>query len=599
MGLGTLTDRSTGETILDTFFNDVHSALNGDFVGRNTGSGAAETGKNLGTNAIPWGTVYANSMVLNGSAVDTSLLTAPKNRIVSGATRSGSNQPQFITPNGAAASFTVDGATTNLVLDVDGATVTVSTDITKSSLTVGPSTTATALIDDADAADQESTRTWGEIDSEKESITVDTMGAEFQSFIGQYQIISHGSEYFLGYIKSATEISNCFRGYFTNSSGAPLNRDVFSNNDTLTVLSTGWVFVENDGATVDVTYTTPVRSFTAPGSPATGDYWYDLANETWKRYDGATFQIINRTLVAVVGIDSSNCVCARSFDFYAKYETTNEADFDLNSTEIIELKSQGTRVNVAGFSYDFGFNQENWNITTDLAGSADMYNATEQASTTYYAYLKDTGDTVFSDISPYYRPDLLGYYHPHNPWRCLAEAFNDSSNDLDYIFSSKYKMRRKWDLRDNGALTITGTTSDPTKASTATIDNFFWRRDGRYLEGTVSYSQPNATGAAAGSGDYVIELPNSLVMDLEFITAYSTVEGAGGFTTTNVIGYGIGGNQGTNQYPLVAVAHDSTNLRVFISESGNGVWSSAFAPFSIGAVFVFLTIRVPIVGWND
>ena len=36
MGTGTLTDRASGQIILDTFFNDIHSVLNGDFVGRNS-----------------------------------------------------------------------------------------------------------------------------------------------------------------------------------------------------------------------------------------------------------------------------------------------------------------------------------------------------------------------------------------------------------------------------------------------------------------------------------------------------------------------------------------------------------------------------------
>lgn len=400
MGTGTLTDRSTGEVILDTFFNETNSALNGDFVGRNA-SGIATLGQNLGTNALPWGTIFSTNLVLNGSSVDTSLLTAPKNRIVSGEVRSASNQPQFIDPNGAAASFILRGLTTNLVLDIDGSTVTVNTDITKSSLTVGPSGSATALIDDLLAADQEDTKVYGEYKSVNETITVDTMGAEFQAFIGSWQIVEItgvATEYALVFVKSTTELTNAYRGFFTDSSSNPVNRTGFTNNDTVTVLSTGWVFVENNATTVDVTYTTPVKSFTSPSGPATGDYWYDLSAETWKRYDGATFQIINRTLVGVVGIDATNCVCARSFDFYQKYSDTNNSEFQINSTSIVELKDQNTKVNVYGSEIDFGLNHENWNITTDLAASTDMYNATEQASTEYYAYVKDDGDTALSDI---------------------------------------------------------------------------------------------------------------------------------------------------------------------------------------------------------
>ena len=461
MGTSTLTDRSTGQTILDTFFNDIHGALNSDFVGRNS-SGVATLGQNLGTNALPWGSLYATSFILNGSAVDTSLLTAPKNRIVSGAVRSGSNQPLFITPNGAAASFTVDGATTNLVLDVDGAAVTVSTDITKSSLTVGPSTTATALVDESTAADQAATRTWGEYGAEKETITVDNMGAEFQTYIGQWQIIEItgvGTEYALAYIKSTTELTNVFRGFFFDSSGNPVQRTGFTDNDTITILSTGWVFVENDGATVDVSYVTPIRSYTAPSSPATGDYWYDMDNQTWKRYDGASFQIINRTLIGVVGIDSTNCVCARSFDFYQEYDEKNDSEFTINSTEIVEMKYNDSKVNIYGSEYNFYGNLESWNITTDLAGSADMYNATEQASTVYYGYMTDEGETYVADIEPQYRPDLRGWYNPHNPWRCLFAAYNDSGSDITMVDDVRFggeKREKNATIRDEKSDTTEG-----------------------------------------------------------------------------------------------------------------------------------------------
>ena len=432
MGSSTLTNRASGQTILDTFFNDIHSAMNGDFVGRNT-SGVATLGQNLGTNAIPWGVGYMNSLVLNGSAVDTSLLTAPKNRIVSGKTRAASNQPQFIDPNGAAASFILEATATDLVLDIDGAAVQVAADITKSALTVGPSTTATCLVNDVNAADDEYTKTSGEYGAQNETLSVDNMGAEFQAYIGQWvivQIAGVATEYALAFVKSATELTNVYRGFLYDSSAAPVNRTAFTNNDVITVLSTGWVFIENDGATVDVSYTNPIKSFVAPSGPATGDYWYDLANETWKRYDGASWQIINRTLVGVVGIDSANCVCARSFDFYQKYEDTNNIELEILSTSVVQIKNDNAKINVYGSELHFGFNHESWNITTDLAGSADMYQATEQASTYYYFYLKDTGETVISDISPYYRPDLLGSYHPHNPWRMVGRCFNDSGSDI-------------------------------------------------------------------------------------------------------------------------------------------------------------------------
>lgn len=428
MGVGTLNNRSAGQTILDTFFNDIHGALDGDFVGRDS-SGVAASGQNLGTAAYPWGTVRATTLVLAGSAVDTSKLTSPVNRIISAKLRSSSNQPAFITPNGAAASFILKGATTNLVVDINGTPITVSTDITKSSLTVAPSSQNTCLVNDTEASGQEDTRLWGEVQHRK-AITIDTAGTNITSKVGKYAAFKIGTEYFIALVESSTKLSHAYRGFYFDSSLNPLNRTKFSNNDTITLMSLGWVFVDQDAATIDVSYANPKWSFTSPSAPSTGDYWYDLANKMWKRYDGATFVIINRIYVGQVIIDTTNCVAARCVDVYGTYKKDNDLRIDLSTTEIAIASKPYASLNVAGFDLQFGFSLPTWNITTDLAGSADMYNAAEQASTLYYLYVKDTGAVVISDISPYFRLDLFGEYHPHNPWRCVGAAVNDGSSNF-------------------------------------------------------------------------------------------------------------------------------------------------------------------------
>lgn len=428
MGSGTLTDRSTGQTILQEFFNDIHGALDGDFVGRNS-SGVATSGQNLGTAAVPWGTIRGSTLVLGGVAIDTSQITSVVNRIISGKKRSTSNQPAFITPNGAAASFVLAGATTNLVLDINGSSVTVTTDITKSSLSTAPSSQNTCLVNDADAAGQHDTRLWGEREHTK-AITVDTMGTNISSIVGSYAAFKVNSEYFWAYVESTTKLSKCYRGYFYNSSLAPLNRGVLTDNDTITLMKTGWVFVQNDATTVDVSYTNPVYDFTSPTSPATGDYWYDLGNTEWKRYDGATWQVINRTLVGMVVMDSTNCVAARCLPFYGNYKDTNTIPLEISTTEIVAASQPFGKVNVNGTDIHFGDSLTKWNITSVLATSADLYDSTEQASRMYYMYVKDTGATVISDISPYTDHLRLGKYHPHNPWRCVGMAYNNGSSNL-------------------------------------------------------------------------------------------------------------------------------------------------------------------------
>lgn len=428
MGSNTLNARSAGQTILDTFFNDFNTALGGDFIGRNS-SGVPSSGQNLGTTSVPWGAINAQSLILNGTAVDASKIVSPVNRIISGAKRSSSNQPAFITPNGAAPSFIVTGSIVSLVYDVNGTAYTISTDITKGSLTPAPSSSNTCVINDAAATGQSDTRLWGEPEHRK-VLTVSSMGSNISGKVGKFCAFKIGTEYFIGLVDSSTQISHCRRGYFYDSSINPVNRSTFSNGATITLMNLGWVFADIDQATIDVSFNPPVWSNVAPSSPATGDYWYDFSNKEWKRYDGATFQIINRVLIGNVVLDSANCVAARCIDFYAAYSSDNTISLDVSTTEIAIMSKPNSKVNVAGNIYDFAEFLQGWNITTDLAGTHDMYSATEQASTVYYFYLKDDGRAVISDISPYFRNDLLGRYHPHNPWRCVGIAYNDGSSNI-------------------------------------------------------------------------------------------------------------------------------------------------------------------------
>lgn len=429
MGTNTLTNRAAGETILDTFFNTIHQALNGDFVGRNT-SGVPTSGQNLGTLSIPWGAVRATSLILNGDAVDTSQITSPVNRIISGAVRTTSNQPAYIKPTGSAASFQILGSAVTLNFDVNGTSCALSSNLTKSSLTVAPSSNNTCLVDDALAADQDDTRLWGETYHRKH-ITVDNMGSNITALVGKFATFKHGSEYFLAFVESTTKLSKCYRGFFYDSTIAPLNRDVFTNNDTITLMSTGWIFLEDDSATIDVTYTNPVWAQTSPSSPSTGDYWYDMTNQVWKRYDGATFVQIDRTFVGIAVIDATNCVAARSVEYFANHSDACDLMIEVESVTKVRMKKSLNSVVSFGRNLVFGpSNLPTWDITASLATGADMIDATEQASRMYYLYISDYGKLIMSDIHPHRRDDFCGYYHPHNTWRCIGQAYNSSGSDI-------------------------------------------------------------------------------------------------------------------------------------------------------------------------
>ena len=425
--------------------------MNSDFVGRNS-SGVPTSGQALGTAAIPWGTLRTTSLIVNGTVIDSDLSAAPQNRVISGAVRSTSSHPAYIQPS-ASLAFTVLGSTTNLLINVNGTSVSVATNILKTGITAGPSATHTCLVNDTDAADQAATKIWGEYEVRKE-IAVDTMGATMEAKVGQwiaFSIAGVGTEYAMGFLESSLKISRVKRGHFMNSSLAPVNRTGYSNNDTITLLGLGWVFMDDDATTVDVSYNNPVWSYTQPSSPATGDYWFDLANQTWKRYDGAAFQIIGRTFIGTIAVTDTAVVGARAEDFYVSTSNNiNTIDLEVQTTEIVRARNPFGKIFVAGTLLDFGNHIPTWNITTQLATSADMYSATEQASTNYYLYISKTGQALISDIEPYFRTEWDGWYHPHNTWRAVGICFNNGSSNIVGAESYAYSTGSFWFTAGNG-----------------------------------------------------------------------------------------------------------------------------------------------------
>lgn len=437
MGTNSLTNVTSG-TIEPSNINDVIDAFNEDFVGRNS-SGDATSGQNLGTASIPWGTVRTDQMILNGTEISPNS-GFPTNGVISGAVRSAtSNQPAFLQAAGSGngLSVTLLASSTDLVYDVDGSEFTLTSDIVLGGLTAAPSTNNTCLVNDSTAADQVYTRIWGETQAGR-NIGIDTVGSEISSLTETFQCFSlnNGSstEYLLAFVAltGASDLNRIYRGWFFDSSLAPVQRIVFSNNDTFTLLQANWLFLDSDLSTLEATTTNPVWSAVEPSSPSTGDYWFDLSASSWKRYNGSAFVDTDRIFVGIAVCDDTDCIATRSVDFARFHKKEKNLKWGVLSNTEAQFTFQSSTISVFGNDLQYNFTLPKWDITTDLAPSSDLYNATEQASTRYYFYIKDTGETVISDVEPQVRYDLKGYYNPHNPWRCVGWAFNNGSSNLDY-----------------------------------------------------------------------------------------------------------------------------------------------------------------------
>lgn len=436
MGTETLPDNTTvaaGLVVSSADFLTTNAALQGAFVGRNT-SGVPSAGQSNGTALIPWGDMRCTDLIVGGQSIDVSGLTAAPNRIISGKTRTTSGQPYFLDPDGAAATVTILGAATDLSLSINGTVVAVDTDIIETGLTVAPGTNNTCAINDSRFADQPESKYFGEIDSEYPTITIDAVGSEISALVGQMVALKTAtSEIMFGWLKSATEFMSVKRGFFFDSANAPIVRETIADNDILTLMKTGWIFITNDGTTVDVSYLTPVYSFDSPGSPATGQYWYDLTNNVWKRYSGADFVTINRMLLGVAIIDSSNCIAARSFDFYQDFKDDNTIDLEIFSDEVVRTKSVESWINVYGTELRYQ------NSMVGFDNTADMESGSVAASTQYYLYLSTDGEPYISTERPLNRSgDLKGRYHPYNNWRYIGRADTDTTSDWLSAVSDYY-----------------------------------------------------------------------------------------------------------------------------------------------------------------
>jgi hypothetical protein len=416
--------KSAGDVVDQNWFNLLRGALKGVFLPRDASTGVVTTEReDIGSALYPWGTVYADFLNVGGSIIDFGMINGEENGIISGKTRSNSAFPDFLRASGTTNSVTLQAASTNLVLNIAGTGTTYTSDITETGLTTATSSNNTALINDATLTGAFTTRHKGEDDT---SIIIDAAGSEITSRVGQYVTFKVGSEYFIAYVKSSTELLNCYRGFFFDSSGNPISRSAISDNDMLTLMSTGWVFAEDDATTIDVSYKTPIFSNSTPSTPTTGDYFYDMVNQLWKRYDGSSFVTVNRILVGIVVIDGTACVATRCMHFDKNYLQHTVAKVKYLSAARLIVGIPEFDINVYGVNVPNKFTPYQWDITTDLESGL-----TETASRTYYAYVSETGKPVLSDIKPYNNlGELQGWYHPHNSWRAVASVDNDASSNF-------------------------------------------------------------------------------------------------------------------------------------------------------------------------
>lgn len=142
-------------------------------------------------------------------------------------------------------------------------------------------------------------------------------------------------------------------------------------------------------------------------------------------------------------------------------------------------------------------------------------------------------------------------------------------------------------------MTITGSISNPTKATSPTVDAAAWRRSGDSMEIVYSYRSNAGSGGSAGSGTYKFQLPSGYSIDFTKVTQGAESAGLGVVGSCSAI-------NGSANFDGVVCTDSSTSVALYI---GNDSIALAFLgssniPLNAESWLTFIA-KVPIVGWSS
>lgn len=433
--------------------------------------------------------------------------TTLSTRVSSGRTTGRSSQLNALVAAGSSAGVRIDGTPTSFIYYVGDTQYIINDDLTVlSSLVAAPGVNNTAVVDDTNAAGGEETRLLG---SWNTVINIGSVGSNISSLVGKvagFKIVSASlTEYFTAYVESATQLRQAVRGSFFDSTGTVKPAITFSNGNTITLMKLSWLFL-TDLKTFLVTYNEPVYAAAQPSSPATGDFWYDLPNGLWKRFDGSTFTAVNVVYVGQTMQDTANCVASRTVDRFSNQNASNAIDLERSGVAEVRVKNFYSQVSVFGTLARYNTYRPTWNMATDLDAGL-----TEASSTTYFLYIKETGATVISDQAPVdRRGDLYGLYHPAETWRYVGKIRNNASSDFDantLVVASRTRETKFFsnDMEEVGVLKMQGTSKVAPGwgiAEGASVSRFLY--DELYSRGNLAIGNNFGTANA-----YVFNLPKT------------------------------------------------------------------------------------------
>jgi hypothetical protein len=319
---------------------------------------------------------------------------------------------------------------------------------------------------------------------------------------------------------------------------------------------------------------------TEPTGLELGDLWMD-AEGTLKRWDGTASQDVGSG-----GVGSVDIMFADTFDAtnISEYTTTGTVAVTDNVLEVIQGKKSLKITHTGGASaervipVDIKFRNKNVTLSFDVESDALSGNLTltvvDETNTVTLINAESiqpqgTLDTSIKRSVSFIIPDdceELKY-----TFNAVSESAKISIIDNVVIeLTQTAKMSTTIEVPvitewvDAGPITITATTTSPTKATTKEQDNVRWRQVGDSYEVEYRYNAASATGAANGSGDYVFSLPNGVEItdDISNQTSvanlYLNPQALG---TMEVVGV-VGGSGSAAGLIKTAVKYSSNSFRI-------------------------------------
>ncbi len=189
---------------------------------------------------------------------------------------------------------------------------------------------------------------------------------------------------------------------------------------SLTASSTCYLYAEKASSgftpTLGHTIIAPIYSYTAPGSPATGQHWYDLAHGVMLLYDGAEWDEAQRIFIGECVTDGSSVTSVTAYALKGRYDsgwfavsantkyskTHNLGCIPLHIELLGATDSSGANCHKVGY-YDDGSNTYGgmvWNITTTAFDINDdtsgfdypiRYGASTSSASGYYRVIATRG----------------------------------------------------------------------------------------------------------------------------------------------------------------------------------------------------------------